>query len=59
MQPGGQRDTQLKDVLWELSTLAHVGRADRRAVTGDARAPEPSHTVFHNGRVYTADEAAP
>lgn len=34
-RPGGQRDTQLKDVLWELSTLAHVGRADRRAVTGD------------------------
>ncbi|OFJ53637.1 helicase HerA domain-containing protein [Mycolicibacterium grossiae] len=34
-RPGGQRETQLKDLLWELSTLAHVGRADRRALIGD------------------------
>jgi hypothetical protein len=34
-RPGGERDTQLKDLLWELSTLAHVTRADRRAIAGD------------------------
>lgn len=34
-RPGGERETQLKDLLWELSTLAHVGRADRRAIAGD------------------------
>ncbi|BBY15956.1 helicase HerA domain-containing protein [Mycolicibacterium litorale] len=34
-RPGGQRETQLKDVLWELSSVAHIGRAARRAVVGD------------------------
>ncbi|KUI26670.1 AAA family ATPase [Mycobacterium sp. IS-1742] len=34
-RPGGQRETQLKDVLWELSSIAHIGRAARRAVAGD------------------------
>ncbi len=34
-RPGGERDTQLKDLLWELSTIAHVSRADRRAIVGD------------------------
>lgn len=34
-RPGGNRETQLKDLLWELSSLAHVSRADRRAIIGD------------------------
>ena len=34
-RPGGQRETQLKDLLWELSSIAHIGRAARRAVVGD------------------------
>lgn len=34
-RPGGQRDAQITDLLWELSTLAHVSRADRRALGGD------------------------
>lgn len=34
-RPGGQRETQLKDALWELSSVAHIGRAARRAVVGD------------------------
>ncbi|MBB2989736.1 hypothetical protein FHR72_001199 [Mycolicibacterium iranicum] len=34
-RPGTQRETQLKDLLWELSSLAHVSRADRRAIIGD------------------------
>lgn len=34
-RPGAQRETQLKDLLWELSSLAHVSRADRRAIIGD------------------------
>jgi len=34
-RPGGTRDTQLKDLLWELSSLAHIPRSDRRAVIGD------------------------
>ncbi|MFB1295654.1 helicase HerA domain-containing protein [Mycobacterium sp. pW049] len=34
-RPGAHRETQLKDLLWELSSLAHVSRADRRAIIGD------------------------
>lgn len=34
-RPGPQRETQLKDLLWELSSIAHVSRADRRAIIGD------------------------
>ena len=34
-RPGANRETQLKDLLWELSSLAHVSRADRRAIIGD------------------------
>ncbi|MDG4663787.1 DUF87 domain-containing protein [Mycobacterium sp. 236(2023)] len=34
-RPGSGRETQLKDLLWELSSLAHVSRADRRAIIGD------------------------
>lgn len=34
-RPGAHRDTQLKDLLWELSSIAHVSRADRRAIIGD------------------------
>lgn len=32
---GAERETQLKDLLWELSSIAHVSRADRRAIIGD------------------------
>lgn len=34
-RPGATRETQLKDLLWELSSIAHVSRADRRAIIGD------------------------
>lgn len=34
-RPGENRETQLKDLLWELSSIAHVSRADRRAIIGD------------------------
>ena len=34
-RPGAERETQLKDLLWELSSTAHVSRADRRAIIGD------------------------
>jgi len=34
-RPGIQRETQLKDLLWELSSIAHVSRAERRAIIGD------------------------
>ncbi|MEH3140688.1 MAG: DUF87 domain-containing protein [Mycobacterium kyogaense] len=34
-RPGHRMETQLKDVLWELASLAHVSRADRRALVGD------------------------
>lgn len=34
-RPGAQRETQLKDVLWELASIAHISRADRRAIIGD------------------------
>lgn len=34
-RPGIHRETQLKDLLWELSSIAHISRADRRAIIGD------------------------
>jgi hypothetical protein len=34
-RPGVRLETQLKDVLWELASIAHVSRADRRAIVGD------------------------
>lgn len=34
-RPGARNETQLKDVLWELASVAHVSRADRRAIVGD------------------------
>ncbi|CAN5865741.1 DUF87 domain-containing protein [soil metagenome] len=34
-RPGVRQETQLKDVLWELASAAHVPRADRRAIVGD------------------------
>src|SRR5262249_9038097 len=34
-RPGADRETQLKDLLWELSSIAHVSRAHRRAIIGD------------------------
>ena len=34
-RPGLNRETQLKDLLWELSSIAHISRADRRAIIGD------------------------
>jgi hypothetical protein len=34
-RPGAQRETQVKDLLSELSSIAHVSRADRRAIIGD------------------------
>lgn len=34
-RPGTDRETQLKDVLWELSSIAHISRAARRDVIGD------------------------
>ena len=39
-RPGAQRETQLKDLLWELSSIAHGSRPDRRALIRDA-APDP------------------
>ncbi|MGV9803193.1 helicase HerA domain-containing protein [Mycobacterium sp. NPDC003449] len=34
-RPGSERETQLKDLLWELSSVAHISRANRRAIIGD------------------------
>jgi hypothetical protein len=34
-RPGSERETQLKDLLWELASIAHVSRANRRAIIGD------------------------
>lgn len=34
-RPGAERETQLKDLLWELSSVAHITRAERRAIIGD------------------------
>lgn len=34
-RPGAERETQLKDILWELSSIAHISRGERRAIIGD------------------------
>jgi Helicase HerA, central domain len=34
-RPGSSHDTQLEDLLWELSSQAHIPRSDRRAVIGE------------------------
>lgn len=34
-RPGKVRETQLKDLLWQLEQFAHVSRAARRALIGD------------------------
>ena len=34
-RPGTKRDTQLKDLLWELASIAYVSRGDRKAIIGD------------------------
>lgn len=34
-RPGIERETQLKDLLWQLASVAHISRAARRAVIGD------------------------
>ena len=34
-RPGAERETQLKQLLWQLASVAHVSRADRRAVAGE------------------------
>jgi adenylylsulfate kinase-like enzyme len=34
-RPAKQRETQLKELLWHLSTRAHVTRTERRAIVGD------------------------
>jgi hypothetical protein len=34
-RPGRERETQLKELLWSLSSIAHIGRGARRAIAGD------------------------
>ncbi|MET0702306.1 MAG: DUF87 domain-containing protein [Mycobacterium sp.] len=34
-RPAAGRETQLKELLYQLSTVAHISRADRRAIIGD------------------------
>ncbi|MDV3126292.1 DUF87 domain-containing protein [Mycobacterium sp. 21AC1] len=47
-RPGAERDTQLKDLLWELSSVAHISRANRRAVIGDDELTPEILTDFVN-----------
>jgi hypothetical protein len=34
-RPAFDRETQLKQLLWDLASVAHVSRADRRAIAGE------------------------
>ncbi|MCW2591160.1 MAG: family ATPase [Mycobacterium sp.] len=34
-RPAANRETQLKELLWQLSLVAHVSRVDRKAIVGD------------------------
>ncbi|MGW0157851.1 helicase HerA domain-containing protein [Mycobacterium sp. NPDC003323] len=45
---GATRETQLKDLLWELSSIAHVSRADRRAIIGDEDLDRETLDTFVN-----------
>ncbi|MCV7281725.1 DUF87 domain-containing protein [Mycolicibacterium flavescens] len=47
-RPGAARETQLKDLLWELSSIAHVSRAERRAIIGDDDLEPETLTKFVN-----------
>jgi Helicase HerA, central domain len=40
-RPGADRESQLKDLLWQLASIAHISRAARRAIAGeDELSPE-------------------
>ena len=45
---GANRETQLKDLLWELSSIAHVSRADRPAIIGDEDLDRETLDAFVN-----------
>ncbi|KWX22393.1 ATPase AAA [Mycolicibacterium wolinskyi] len=47
-RPGSERETQLKDLLWELSSIAHISRANRRAIIGDDELTPDVLTDFVN-----------
>jgi hypothetical protein len=34
-RPARERESQLKELLWQLSSVAHISRAERRAIIGD------------------------
>ncbi|HYO01297.1 MAG TPA: DUF87 domain-containing protein [Mycobacterium sp.] len=34
-RPAADRESQLKELLWQLASVAHVSRADRRVVSGE------------------------
>ena len=54
-RPAHDRETQLKQLLWQLASVAHVSRADRRAISGeDELTPEVLATF-----VNALHEAAP
>ncbi|MCV7226283.1 helicase HerA domain-containing protein [Mycolicibacterium komossense] len=47
-RPGHQRETQLKELLWRLASLAHISRADRRAISGEDELTPEVLTTFVN-----------
>jgi len=47
-RPARDRETQLKQLLWELASVAHVSRADRRAVAGEDELTPEVLTTFVN-----------
>jgi Helicase HerA, central domain len=47
-RPAVERETQLKQLLWQLASVAHVSRADRRAIAGDDELTPETLTVFVN-----------
>ena len=47
-RPGAERETQLKQLLWQLASVAHVSRADRRAVAGEDELTPEILTAFVN-----------
>ena len=47
-RPAQDRETQLKQLLWQLASVAHVSRADRRAVSGEDELTPEVLTTFVN-----------
>lgn len=55
-RPAAGRETQLKELLWRLASLAHVSRADRRAIAGEDELTPEVLSAFVNTLAKTSPQ---